>query len=89
MVYAIQFKVQWLIIVIVALSLSTANIVGYTECSKDAKRKVQSMMEQGGAVSNVVGAIGASRFLNGVATLLGAQATAGGSSAAVPAEVRV
>ena len=29
-VYAIQFRIQWLIIIIVALSLSTANIVGYT-----------------------------------------------------------
>ena len=29
-VYAIQFRIQWLIIITVALSLSTANIVGYT-----------------------------------------------------------
>ena len=61
----------------------------HSECSKDAKRKVQSMMEQGGAVSSVVGAIGASRFLTGVASVLGAQATAASAAPSGPAEVRV
>jgi len=47
------------------------------------------MMEQGGAVSSVVGAIGASRFLTGVASVLGAQATAASAAPSGPAEVRV
>jgi len=73
---AIQLKIQQLVIVVVALSLSIANIVGYTKCSKEAKQKMQMMMDQGGAMGNVVGAIGASRFLSGMASMMGTAATA-------------
>jgi Eukaryotic protein of unknown function (DUF846) len=36
----LKFNIQWLIIVAVAITLSTANIVGYHKCSKDSKSKV-------------------------------------------------
>ena len=37
----LKFNIQWLIIDAVAIVLSTANIVGYTKCSKDSKGKVR------------------------------------------------
>mmetsp|Transcript_40 Transcript_40/g.44 ORF Transcript_40/g.44 Transcript_40/m.44 type:complete len:246 (+) Transcript_40:163-900(+) len=43
----LKFNIQWLIIVVVALSLSGANIVGYTKCRKDAKQKLASFVEGG------------------------------------------
>eukprot|EP00741_Cyanophora_paradoxa_P010967 tig00020553_g10601.t1 len=35
------FKFQWLTVVILALVLNCANVVGYVKCNKDAKKKVQ------------------------------------------------
>ncbi|CAM9504526.1 unnamed protein product [Phaeothamnion confervicola] len=43
----LKFNVQWLVIVIVALTLNVANIVGYTKCSNDAKQKVRNLMHEG------------------------------------------
>ncbi|KAH9133793.1 hypothetical protein LEN26_006996 [Aphanomyces euteiches] len=40
----LKFNVEWALIAIVALTLSGANVVGYTKCSKDAKDKMRSMM---------------------------------------------
>jgi len=34
-------KLQYMVIVFVALALNVANVVGYTKCRKDAKKKVQ------------------------------------------------
>ncbi|TMW64106.1 hypothetical protein Poli38472_014223 [Pythium oligandrum] len=53
----LKFNVQWLLIVLVALTLSAANIIGYTKCKKDAKEKMQALMSQGalGALSTSAG----------------------------------
>jgi len=36
------FKPRWLLIVIVGLILSGANVVGYWKCQKDAKQKIKN-----------------------------------------------
>eukprot|EP00030_Apusomonadida_sp_AF-17_P000516 a174855_155.p1 GENE.a174855_155~~a174855_155.p1 ORF type:complete len:203 (-),score=57.18 a174855_155:120-698(-) len=36
-----SLKLQWLLLVAVALSLAFANIVGYIRCAKDARRQLQ------------------------------------------------
>lgn len=41
----LKFSVSWLVIVMVALVLSFANIVGYYKCSNDQKKKVRNVME--------------------------------------------
>mmetsp|Transcript_31770 Transcript_31770/g.51810 ORF Transcript_31770/g.51810 Transcript_31770/m.51810 type:complete len:242 (+) Transcript_31770:178-903(+) len=43
----LKFNLQWLIVVVVALALSGANIIGYTKCRKDAKQKLQGFVESG------------------------------------------
>lgn len=39
----IGLKLQWLLVVCVALSLNIANVVGYTKCERDAKAKMASV----------------------------------------------
>ncbi|ETP49903.1 hypothetical protein F442_04681 [Phytophthora nicotianae P10297] len=53
----LKFNVEWALIVVVAVALSGANIIGYTRCKKDAKQKMQSLMSQGalGAFSSSAG----------------------------------
>lgn len=46
-VAVLKFNVQWALIVVIAVMLSGANIVGYTKCKKDAKQKMHSLMSQG------------------------------------------
>ena len=41
----LKFSVQWLVIVLVALVLSGANIVGYYKCSNDQKKKISNIVE--------------------------------------------
>lgn len=43
----LKFNVQWLIIDIISLLLSAANITGYHRCSKDANNKAKSFMQDG------------------------------------------
>jgi hypothetical protein len=43
----LKFNLGWLIIVIMALALSSANVYGYYKCSKDQSAKFQQMMTQG------------------------------------------
>ncbi|KAF0700948.1 Aste57867_8518 [Aphanomyces stellatus] len=47
LIAVLKLNVEWALIAIVALTLSGANVVGYTKCSKDAKNKMQSMMTAG------------------------------------------
>ena len=56
-VAVLKFNVEWALIVVVAVALSGANIIGYTRCKKDAKQKMQSMISQGalGALSSSAG----------------------------------
>ena len=51
----LKFNVEWLLIVLVALTLSAANIIGYTKCKRDAKQKMQAMLTSG-----ALGALGTS-----------------------------
>jgi hypothetical protein len=43
----LKFNLGWLIIVVMALSLSMANVYGYYKCSTDQKARFQQMMQQG------------------------------------------
>ncbi len=43
----LRLKFEYLPVVIAAIVLSGANIVGYMKCSSSAKNKMQTMMEQG------------------------------------------
>jgi hypothetical protein len=37
----VRFNFDWMIVCVVAMGLSVANVVGYTKCSSDAKSKAQ------------------------------------------------
>jgi len=43
----LKFNLGWLIIVVMALSLSMANVYGYYKCSSDQKAQFQQMMQTG------------------------------------------
>ncbi len=43
----LKFNIQWLVIVAVAVLLGVSNIIGYTKCSNDAKRRVHSIVQDG------------------------------------------
>lgn len=43
----LKFNLGWLIIVVMALALSMANVYGYYKCSTDQKARFQQMMQQG------------------------------------------
>jgi hypothetical protein len=43
----LRLKFEYMPIVIAAISMSVANIMGYLKCSSSAKAKMQSMVEQG------------------------------------------
>ncbi|KAJ8610812.1 hypothetical protein CTAYLR_006440 [Chrysophaeum taylorii] len=68
----IKLNIQWLIVIIAALSLSSANIIGYTKCSKEARQRLEKFAA-GGVAQNLVGAIGVSNILSGIGTIMGAQ----------------
>ncbi|KAG0166590.1 Golgi apparatus membrane protein TVP23 A, partial [Apophysomyces sp. BC1034] len=51
----IGFNPSWLVIVAVALILNMANVIGYTQCDKDAKRKWA-----GTAAQSALGSLGGS-----------------------------
>lgn len=64
----LRFQFSWLLIVGMALSLSSANVYGYYKCSNDQKARFESMMRNGaqqGAMaymrSSVMGALTGSR----------------------------
>jgi 4-hydroxybenzoate polyprenyltransferase len=50
----ITLKVSWLIIVVIAISMSIANVYGYTQCDKDAKQKWATTM----AAQSALGSLG-------------------------------
>lgn len=43
----LKFNLGWLIVVMMAVALSSANVYGYYKCSSDQKEKFQQMMTQG------------------------------------------
>jgi Eukaryotic protein of unknown function (DUF846) len=44
---ALRFKIEYLPIVVAAIIMSGANILGYIKCSNDAKAKMRKLVEQG------------------------------------------
>jgi hypothetical protein len=62
----LKFNIQWALIVVIAITLSGANIIGYTKCKKDAKQKMQSLMSQG-----ALGALGTSAGSTILSTISG------------------
>ncbi len=42
-----RLQIEYLPIIVVAIVLNTANIIGYWKCSSSAKSKMQSLVEQG------------------------------------------
>eukprot|EP00743_Colponemidia_sp_Colp-15_P003107 GILK01003358.1.p1 GENE.GILK01003358.1~~GILK01003358.1.p1 ORF type:complete len:193 (-),score=16.77 GILK01003358.1:69-608(-) len=42
-----SFKFMWAVVVIVAMSLACANLVGYAKCRKGAKKQLQGMVAKG------------------------------------------
>jgi hypothetical protein len=70
LVAILKFSVSWLVIVLVALVLSFANIVGYYKCSNDQKKRVQSMV-QGAAFKTAFG-LGTSAVQSLVTSAFGA-----------------
>lgn len=43
----LKLNIGWLMIVVMALSLSLANVYGYYKCSSDQKAQIQQMMQRG------------------------------------------
>ena len=43
----LKFNLAWLIVVFMAIALSSANVYGYYKCSSDQKAKFTQMMQQG------------------------------------------
>ena len=41
----LRFKFEWLLLILTALSLSTANIVGYVRCKQDARSKIAAGLQ--------------------------------------------
>ncbi|CAG8726939.1 32496_t:CDS:2 [Gigaspora margarita] len=50
--FFVLFKPSWLLIVAVAITLNLANVIGYTQCDKDAKRKWATGFAARAAASN-------------------------------------
>eukprot|EP01031_Cornospumella_fuschlensis_P027923 gene27923-33720_t len=63
-VAVLRLKFEYVPIIIAAISMSAANIVGYMKCSNSAKRKVQAMLD-GGKGGNAGGAGGVGGMLGG------------------------
>jgi len=47
LVGVLRLKIEYLLIVIAAIILNGANIIGYIRCSNDAKTKMRKLVEQG------------------------------------------
>lgn len=70
LVYAVfSLKFQWVIVIFAALSLSFANIIGYTKCSKEASARLEKFA-QGGVAQNLVNSIGVSNIISGIGSMM-------------------
>ncbi len=49
----LKFNIQWLVIVAMAIALGVANIIGYTKCSKSAKAKFKSIVQDGASMGTM------------------------------------
>jgi len=75
----LRLKFEYLPIVIAALAMNTANIVGYIKCSSSAKAKMQSMVEHGMKQGSMA-ALENSSFRNWILSSLLAVTTGGGNN---------
>ncbi|KAI8919064.1 hypothetical protein PhCBS80983_g04667 [Powellomyces hirtus] len=71
----LKLSIGWLLVTVVALLMSMANVIGYTKCEKDAKAKVASYLAGQSVVQGFVG--------NMISNRLGG--FFGGSTTAAPA----
>ncbi|KND00622.1 uncharacterized protein SPPG_09139 [Spizellomyces punctatus DAOM BR117] len=55
-------RVMWLLITIVAITMSMANVIGYTKCEKNAKAKVTNFIAGQGVVQGFVGSMISNRL---------------------------
>jgi hypothetical protein len=51
-------KASWLVIVVIAIAMSGANVYGYTQCDKNAKRKWATSMAAQSFGSGATGLLG-------------------------------
>ena len=80
----LKFNLQWLVVVIAALSMHLANIIGYTKCSNDAKQRMKNMMDQGAAGFGVMQAFTQNAgFQAAVSGLFNGLAGSGGGNSSV------
>jgi hypothetical protein len=78
----LSFKISWLLIVLVAVTLQCSNVVGYYHCRKDAGKQMQDMMAQGMATVAASGSGGGSAAAAaGLTSLLGAAASGAAAAA--------
>jgi hypothetical protein len=66
----LRFKLEYMPIVLAAVVLNSANVIGYIKCSSSAKSKMQSMMEQGLAQSTMSAALENSSFRSWILSFL-------------------
>lgn len=76
----LKLNIEWILIDVIALTLSGANIIGYTKCSKDAKEKMQNIISSG-----AFGALQSSAGSSIMSKLGGYMFAGGGSSSSSPA----
>lgn len=50
-----RLQASWFLVTLVAISMNSANLVGYTKCEKDAKKKLTQYISEQGFVQNLVG----------------------------------
>ena len=66
----LRLKLEYIPIVLAAIVLNSANVIGYIKCSSSAKSKMQSMMEQGMAQTTMSAALENSSFRNWILSFL-------------------
>ena len=80
-----RLNFEWLLLILTALSLSGANIVGYVRCKRDASSKLAAGLQWASARSGTGGIVG--RALQSYAgSAIGSLGSLGGSSAPPPAK---
>ncbi|KAH6568610.1 hypothetical protein BASA50_000427 [Batrachochytrium salamandrivorans] len=58
----LKLQASFFVITLVAVSMTMANLIGYTQCEKDAKKRVASYIADQGIMGNVVSSIISSRI---------------------------
>eukprot|EP00842_Homolaphlyctis_polyrhiza_P004114 jgi/Hompol1/4703/HPOL_003825-RA len=58
----LKFQPGWLTITIVAISMNVANLIGYIQCEKDAKKKIANYIADQGILSSVVSGLVSNRI---------------------------